>query len=718
MVSIKVDGQYLDFDDFVTMERRVLLFEEAAEPVGDFSYQFSLYPSVKNVSIFNLYSLNIPGVEKFRSIPATIENNGQLLYSGFIKVERKTKKEIQCSFFSGNSNWIEILNFNIRDFDFSEYDKDFTKTEISNRSSATTGLIFPVINTGVMDTRSYVNWHVDDFQPFVYCKSIIQTLLNRNGIKLEGDILQDWRYNHLITTNNSEGTPQIEINNRKTNVGKTTDQSSIGTTPVKVTFHLESGDVYYPGDLWDTALDRYTADYKMVVDISTDVIVDAGTEAMHIYIYKNGVQDLDIYADTSVSTGKITTYNYKMEAGDYIEMFAALEAGSGGQIFSFYLTITPVKIYRVFTRFLLPRMNAGEFISSVFQLFNPVVDFNAITKTITVNLFKNVIRRPELDISQYINPENIEEDYDEIMQNYGRINRIKYSGSDDGIIETYNNNNDLPYAAGNIDTLNSMDGRDTDLFESIFIPAGEDIKNPFTTFLPHFDWRTLEETSLRDESVSITNSSGPLFTSSGFAVGDLVRISNSTQSGYNGDRIVSTATSTTFKVAGLQYLGNATADVVKMEIKVNKKNDQALLLALPSTSLSDFTTVTLMFYADAVSVSGESPVATAYFFKPLQDLPVDDLKESLSFGPIEIKNAHQITMMDSYWRDFSAILLDPLKLITESKFPKSVFERLFDGPVRIKTGEFNARFFVSKTIGYEGKSDQAITTEIVKLNSS
>lgn len=718
---IKVENQYLDFNEDIDMERQVKLFESISDTAGDFSYSFTIQATKKNRGIFNLYSIDQADKIIYRTIPAEIQNDGASAYSGFIRVERDRDSEIDCSFFSGNNNWFNDLNFKMRDFDFSQYDLDINFTQVNNQETATTGIIFPVINTGAMQTRSFVNWTIDDMHPFVYVKSVIQTLLNRNGIKLEGDILQDWRYNHLITSNNEEASPQIEIDDRSTFVNKSTTQTLPGDSSlVVVTFPNTTGD-YYPGDLWNTGTHAFTADNRMYVDI--EITADVTVNAAHcsIQVIKNDTVVITTigWGDPgSAETGGEKTKSalrVLLDTGDYLEVIGSAD-DDPADVNSATLRVTPTRIYKAFTRFLLPDSLAKDFISSVFALFNSVIDYNHNTKVLTVNLFKNLIRKPELDISEYIDTSSIENDYVELMENYGAVNNFLYSGGTSDQMDAYDKNNAIPFGGGQIESGNELTNTVSDVINSDFAAVFEDTKNPFHTYMPHLNWRDVSNDDLDFESVPLTNSAGTVvLTPSGYeeddlVVGDLIEISESTVPEYNGQWVVSIATSTTITLAGLTFTGNATVNIQKLKIEVSTDASQVLLLALPNIGISDFTNVTLMYY----STTGESSPATAYFYKPLQNLNIDDYKESLSFGPAEIIGAHQITMLDSYWGDFRNILLDPLKLRAIAHLPKVIFNHMFSGPLRLKTKKFNALFFCNRVTAYKERS-KPCEVELIKL---
>lgn len=723
-MNIKMGNQYPDMlpDTDIDIERQVKLFAEGGQSAGDFSYDFALPATAKNRGIFSLYSINQNGKIIYSNIPAEIQNEGGItVYTGYIVVESDNEREIICSFYSGNTNWLSLLDFPIRDFDFSSFDLDWDLTNISNTEASTTGVMFPVINTGVMETRSYVNWHRDDFHPFVYCKSIIQYLLNRNGIKIEGDLLQDFRYQNLITSSGKAAAPQEEIDDRTVRVNKSTTQTLIAAAVTVITFPNTTGD-YFPGDLWNTGTNTFTADSDMLVDIT--ITLEASLAASNTFgatLFINGVEQLInngsyilIFGSGAAETKTRTVTGIKLVSGDTVN-FRGVSITANTDVLSGTFTITPTRIYRVFTQYLLPDQSAKEFLTDVFSLFNPVINYNATTKTVTANLFKNVIRKPELDISRYVNPGTISPDYTSLMKNYGRENYFSYSASSTEMAERYNEQNAIPFGAGVIDSENQNAQGQADGLESNFVAVFENQKNPFGTYLPILNWRQLGNGGQSDDGVSITNAGGFIITASGYNIGDLVSIENSTNPIYNGIWIVSaTPSSNTFRLGGVVYAGDATADIEKLVIEFVDSDEQALLLAIPNLGLTSFTNNSLMFYADASGLTGVSSPATAYFHKPLQGLNIDGYKDSLSFGPVTIPKAHQITMLDSYWRDFERIIRDPVILKAEANFPKTIFDALFDGPLRIKTDRFNAQFFMSGVTGYRDKH-RPCEIEAIKL---
>ncbi len=736
-MMLKVNDSYLDFTADVEMERQVKLFERVAEAVGDFSYSFTIDGGKVNRTALEMFSINQNNKIIYTKIPASLEDdNGRQLFSGFIKVERDRTKEIDCSFFSGNNNWFNDLDFNIRDFDFSEYDLDWSKTDIVATESATSGILFPVIDTGALADRSYVNWHIDDMHPFVYVKDIINTLLNKSGISLAGDILQDWRYTRLITSNSTAASPQEEVNDRKVFVNKSTTQSIPAGFPGENYYVVTFPNVtlnYYTGTLWDSGAHEFTADVDMIIDIKLTMNAEPlVNNSLQIYIKVNGNNIYDkngylIFPSFAFGPGPYTqsgTYSrVRLAAGDVLNINALFVSSTGtADINSATLTITPIRIYKAFTNYLLPDVKAKDFVASIFAKFNTVINYNAVDKVLNVNLFKNVIREEEEDISEHIDVSAIEEDYTELIADYGKVNLFSYSDSDEEAIKRYNDGSLYPFGSGVIESGNELTEPLVTVLDSPFIASMENNDNPFKTFLPRFGWRSISDGDLSEEAI-VADNSGPSstlnFIMPGLYIGDLVRISNSTNQDYNGEWIVSAVTTvsgltTEFRVAGLLYNGDATVDVQKLVIDFNDSDEQALLLALPNISLTDFTIGSTLFYADTSSVSGASTPATAYFYKPIQGLNVDGYTESLAYDAPNIENGHQYTMIDSYWKDFEIILRDPIKFKSLANLPTNVFDNVYTGPKRITTSRGTSKYFFNKITGYKGE-EKACEVQLIKL---
>lgn len=708
---VKVNNQFLQLSpgESLEIERSTKVFEDAVAVSGDFSYQSAVVNNSHNRNILGLLSVNESDKTIYGKVPAVVmSDDGVPVYFGRIKVEGGNKKEIKFSFFSGNSNWFAELSQPLSEYDFSSYNIDFDRESIDDRFASTSGIVFPLINHGALPSRSYFNMLRDDYHPWVYVSTVIQTIFNKHAIKLKGDILNDWKYINLITSNNRGVTPQEELNDRNTSVNRSTTQV-ISTAGTQVTFPNFTGD-YFTGDLWNSSTNEFTADKDMLVNLEF-VGELSGSSTVALSFLVNGTTGYSIANEIGQEVTR-KHYNILLLEGDVLTVSGTADSGAGdGDLLNASLKITVVRVYQVFTGAILPNWSAKDFVCRIFALFNPLIDYNPMTKELTVDLFKKLSSKEELDISQYIESSSIEEDYTELISNYGKLNNFRYSEASGDATEDYNGANTIPYGGGQIDSENENTEAEVTVIDSEFIATIEDTDNPFSVFLPHLDWRELEEVDPSDDSASADNSAGLRFTASGFTAGDLVRITDSTVEEYNGDWVVSSATATTFRVIGLGYSGNATLKVTRLLIGYKQSDEQALLLFVNNPDIEDFTRV-FTYYIDTTTYSDTS---TAYFHKPLQGIPrIDTYKDSLSFGEVIIPNTHQRNMLMDYWRDFERIVKDPVKLKATGHFPKVIFDQLFNTPLRLKANDFNLRLLANKATGYKG-SHLPCEVELIKL---
>jgi hypothetical protein len=599
------------------------------------------------------------------------------------------------------------------DLDLSSYIIEKNLTNIIASWNNNDGIVFPLMNTGSVGNRSRSNWTLEDYQPFIYVKNIISECFRQAGLKISGELLDDWRYQHLITST-IDVTIQQELEDRKVNVSKIIDQV-ISTAPTYEVLELEVENFVGTHSNWDNVNYRYVADVPMIVQTTTTITNTGGggSQGITVRLLINGTTEVDGFSRGNNDTFTINSPRIRggvikpifLDSGDYLDI-QLTSVASSNTITSAQFEVRPIKILEINPVTLLPKISRIDFVTEVFKLFNTVIDYDPFTKTVTVDFFKNVIRNDELDISEYIDPSTIRVDYTELIGDYGKENILRYSESDNEIIEKYNDAKDIPYGAGLIESANDFAEDKKDIIDSIFVATPEDSKNPIGTSLPRVEFTT--EDYGQEFTATVTNSSGSLFTVTNFVpqVGELINVSDSTVDSYLGNWLIDTVVSpSTFTVDSMPYVSNANVTIRKFNVVQNSMSDQILLLAVPDTALSDFS-----------DYSGISPMY-AYFYKPFQNRNIDDYDRSLSFGPVEINNAYQRTMIEDYWGDLGPILQDPIKIYVDAYLPKSVFESItFKQPIRLKTDRFNARFIPNRITGYKNSSSPC-TLELIKLGN-
>jgi len=195
-MMIKVNGEYLDFDDTIEIESQIKLFEEISTANGEFSYSFELSKTSNNLKL-----LGFPFPDSIKSIYQNvaceiIDNSGFKVYTGSLQIENITDV-INCSFFGGNSDWFALLSEPISSLPLYKYNVDLTVANIQASWLKDSGIVFPIIDTGVLVSRSYTNLKVEDFTSCFYVKTLFKVksrLISRQAFIMNKKTSKTYNY--------------------------------------------------------------------------------------------------------------------------------------------------------------------------------------------------------------------------------------------------------------------------------------------------------------------------------------------------------------------------------------------------------------------------------------------------------------------------------------------------------------------------------------------
>lgn len=707
---LKVNNEYLDFSDEIEIERQSRLFEEIDTTQGDFSYSFDLPKTARNLRILDIQSIDSTDKSFYSNVECLIESNGVPIYFGILKVERVTRTQISASFLSNNASWFGLLNGSCKDLDLSAYELDYTEAAASGSWTATDGVITPIIDNGLYNIegqeRGFAEADLDDLQAWFFVKTIMREIFSEVGIKLSGELLQDDLYNRIITTN-SEGFVR-DAESRTTLAGKTADQTISGTTVI-VTFPDDTNPPYFDGseDNYDAANNRYIADIPMTVEVEVNVEISSGAVALYVGINGlNATSNEGVTKKTFTNSGKFK-YTYDLEAGDVVRIYAdELLVGVTSILAGSTWKTTPTRIKR-FGFSELPNLSKRDFVRSVFQMFGVVPVYDLYSKTLTLNLLKNIKTKPEQDLSDYVT--DIEEvNYVDFLSDFSRINNFNFADSSDDDIQTYNDNNAIPYGTGQIIADNDFVEGDDDLIDTDFSPV-------FAVTLPAYDKPTIKydcrqyaNFGAEDTYNNVANSGGqaeinffPAAKPDQFVVGRYVRIIDNDEI-YTGVYRIDSTGAHHFTCLGLDFISNSSGTLQALTINVKRNDDQVIAFVKQRTGTT--------FYLEGTSYS---TIATAHFIEnELQETPE---QQQLGFGGVGTISTYFNTLIDTYYSDLRNAINDPVKLICQMLIPENVFRNLdFTRPVRLKTDKFNTLFYLNKISGYTA-SNKKCEVELIKL---
>ena len=710
-MMIKVSNEFLEFDELIEMEKQIKLFEDISTTDGDFSYSFELQKTLLNTKLLgNPFPDNI-SKPVYQQIPAKIlSDSGAETYDGYLRVERITEV-YHCSFFAGNNNWFVEITGLLSDLDLSRHDTDNNELTIIESWTKTEGLVFPFLDNGGLITRSYAQLKIEDFVGGFYVKTIFDRIFIEAGIKIQGELLEDWRYQHLLCLNNSKNPELIDANTSY--VEKSAPQVLPHNTILKVTWDNDTIFPFFDGssNSFNLAAGTYTASLKMTVNVQlTTVMSSTGfLTVTAVFLYKNGVQIRAAGAGGAANVEHVASMNVtvQLEAGDTLEVYQLQvnADGDAGTIHRGTIKITPTYIYRTIGSSAVPNWTKQDFVSNILRMFNVLASYNKGTATLTLNLFEKIKDKPAIDLSEYISETEV--DYSDFISDYAQKSKFSYKEVEFDELKTYNQGKFFKYGQGFIEVNNDFLSADEPILES-------DFANPIAYINPIFD-ASLEKTNLIEldegesfEFADVANdgtgdAAFNIGSTSAFLVGDLARIKDSTNSVYNGDWAVKSLDGVHLTFNGIPFDTAASGTIVKLNYKYSTSDDVFLFLNIPSYPVSNFSSSTILFDSGTFYPIQINNVAVAYFDLINTGRQInEDFIYSLSFGGIDDPLHYQVTMIDSYFRLFSRVLNDPVKLISTATLPYDVFNRIdFLSPITIKTMESSNSYYINRISGYK-----------------
>ena len=715
-MMIQVDNDYLEFNDLIEIEKQIKLLEEIATTDGDFSYSFQLQKTIKNTKLLgNPFPDNIRK-PVYQRIPAKIlTDEGAKTFDGYLRIEKITDV-YECSFFAGNNNWFGMITGTLAELNLDSYDVDQSQANIEASWTQTEGLVFPLVDNGPLLTRSVAQLKVEDFIGGFYFKTIFERIFTEAGIKIQGELLQDWTFNNTILLKNSKN--QNEIDSRSSYIRKSATQTVNdpgGGVTVLVTWDDETTYPFFDGSQnnFDLSTEQYTADVKMIVNV--DVFLELSSAVgLHVaQAWVNGVFYSNLGSmDTVSGSGRVS-----LEAGDTLEIRMIYLASSGGgagsvNILSGTLKITPTYIYKTFGRSAVPNWTKQQFVSNVLRIFNVLPSYDPSDATLTLNLFEKITTKPAVDLSPYISSTEI--DYTDFISNYGQRSKLSYNEVEFEELKSYNFGKFLKYGQGVIEVDNEFLESDVDIVESEFSNPVGYVNAVFDMSMERLNLIELAEGD-NFEFTGVTDSSGNArlaIPEDVYIVGDLIRIAESIDPNYNGDWVIKTVGSGWVELEGMAYSTNATGDIMKLEYDYSNDEDVFILINVPNYLVSKFSGSPSFLF----ETSAKSAIAFGYFDLINTGRTVNqDFIYSLSFGGSSDPLRYMVTLTDQQFRLVGQVLNDPVKLLCEAHLPYPVYNQLdFLSPITVKTMETQNQYYLNRISGYK-ESYYPCTLELIKI---
>lgn len=714
-MMIKVSNEFLEFDELIEVEKQIKLFEEISTTDGDFSYSFELGKTLTNRRLLRYPEPDNISKPVYQKIPANLlSDSGAELFKGYLRIERITET-YHCSFFAGNNNWFGMLSGKLRDIDWSEFDRDMTESNLGAAIFNSSGTVFPMVDNGLLAYRGYALMRVEDFAGAIYTKNIVEKVFALQGIKIQGELLNDVDYLSSVVLCN--GKSQADIEARSVKAHTTNSPNPNDAAYHKMVWDNDTDYPYFDGskNLFNLSAGRYDADVKMKVKVNLNISQMLGTAGLGIIfkmaIFVNGVLRDEKLGPFSTSESQSFTKIVSLNAGDYLEIFTYNNAAFWDDpIEDATLEITPIFIFKALGQAMVPDWTQSEFISAVFQKWNALPSYNSQNKTLTVDLFEKIKSKPAIDLSEYISATEV--DYSEFISEYGKKSFLSHAETEEEEEFRKLNFERRPYSKAQIDVDNDFLEDEVDILESKF-------SAPITYLNPIFSM-SQEKTNLiefeRDTKIDFTAVIDSPATPGRarfsipediFELGDMVRIENSTNANYNGDYAIVTLGAGYIELTGVTFDTDAMGEVTKMNFVYSDSDKVYLLHNVPLYSIIKFSTLNEFI----IVATQYQTLSLGYYNIIRTNRPVDtDLPFSMAF-----EDGDQTGFKERYFRLFSQVLNDPVKLLCTATIPYHIYHQLdFLSPVKILTEETQNVYYLNRIRGYKGPEYDA-TLELIKI---
>lgn len=738
---IKIGSSYIELEEEPTVVRQAKT-PDLLGTAGDFSYQFDIQNTSEYRRTLGLISIY---TQQFNVDAELVSRDGTPIYKGILNVEGIEKSLIHCSFIAGNSDWFALIaDQKVYDIplSFLEQYKElaFLYLSLSGRAitptaqlvanwANTSGIVYPLVDTGMLRNWGTQDLWTDNFMPWTFIHHLVTAIFQSNGLKATGDLFTDGLYKNLIVaTVNSNDISLPYFEGLAMFVGKSTNQS-VNTVPAVVTFDLTtfpySVGSYNPWNGTDTytvPVDFYgylsiDFDFDASVTYTIDLLVNGSIEST---ITGTGAEVTNTFRD--IGPGIYRPTKYLFVTGDVIKVQVSISAGSANLLEGATLKMAVDSLRHIYPQYLVGGITQGDFIKSVFTMFNVVSSYDPNTRTVNCSLFKNLLASQN-DLSNNLDSYSV--DTVEVLQDLAKQMIFKHQEGLTDIAQSYNEITPVPWGAALIEPNNRL-LTDTKDIETNFTAGIDYFNNLYRASLLDVGQFELTPTGDVEAFGSVTNSGGdPIFhtvdqdgnpASHGFNDMDVVLITGTANQEYLGMGFVQAGSffglgADEFSIRRLDFVSDTTGNWQKVSVNKSVDTDHIYLAVyVPKGPISNFSKLTQMEYANTVYTE----LPWAYFLKQPYGVPFDELFLSPAFG--QPSSYKQFTLIDNYYALYRNSIENPVKVKTTMLLSEVEYLNLrFDEAVALMTEEFTGTFFLQKVTGYVG-SHLPCEVDLIKIS--
>lgn len=720
-------GEYLDFIGDVGLTKQAANFFEF-KIKGDVSVSLKLPNNSVNRKALGFYGAQQISSPAFSRVPFSMVKDGNIISKGNIVIQ-DADDEISCFYISGNSNWFQSFQFNLKEIQFDDKYTVLT-TDLDDRKSATDGIIFPLVDWWAngkrgaeryLSVRNYPSpeaWGLMEIHPCLYLHTIVSEMSRHAGFVISGDLMTDALYKKIIITPTGPDyyVPDTLINRNWIRIAA--NQGVIynfASDPqvVQLGSFIDGGDQFqYSGSPNYSFTATVTGTYKVDIEIA---VLPSG--AYDIFLYKNGV------SFATVSTGNVDfkslTKYVNLRAGDFLQLYVDNAAaanyrmnGANGK-----RTTMQIKLEKkigvtsdfnflsdsdgyVVPSGIVPDMKAVDLIKFLATFFGCVVTFDEYSRTISLNKLTNFKKEEAENWSDYFVSSR-----EEYKTGAARLNYIQTPDAPEEQILAYNEQSNVSYGGGTIET--DFDAKEENtLFELPFSGSwDEQNQSQSGMFWPYIKFYELELI----ESVAysgVATAGGGLFSQFTASFQDAVDLSstvffvNSASGEYTGFYPgYAMATATTNPQLFIHFGSTDTGTIVAYKLSKTDGPNRMLICNAGQaiTAVGGVTDIAL--YRNQTLLDTLTTIPVSWYDKQIiGSVPIDSDAESLAINSFR---PHSHTISERYFGPIKNVFNNP-KIEAQFRLPLAVFQNFdFTSYIYVKTKDLTGYFLVQKIENYK-----------------
>lgn len=734
-------GEYLDYTGpDVGVTRQVANFFDF-KIKGEISATLNIDNNSQNRKALGYFGTQQVDSPAYSKTVFNMVKDGNIISRGFIVIQSSDEEKISCFYISGNTNWFQNFQFNLKDVVFEDR---FTVlgSDMDGRKSSTEGIVFPLVDywaNGARNGTQYVSYPTAqsaeetavylDFHPWLYLHTLVDQMSVYGGIRIGGDLIG-------TKVGGSVDTMDGDALYKKLIISPAGPEYYVPDSIVNLSYaKIQNGPFGSAGaGLYDYTLDPQLIRFNTVVDGQAQIdttnyivyIPTTGTyqidldfwvnnsDTYQVDMYLNGAYFSTVF-NTAVTQNKVGTIYANLERGDQLQFYVNNTAAANYRLdvlASDKYTNVNIKLSKVLGKVtpnisaytgpsapyiipnaIVPDMKGIDLIKFLAFYFGCVVTYDEFSNSIELSLIKNFRKEDAEDWSEYFVGAKTD-----FKTGVGAKNYIQFEDGPEEDITAYNEQSNVTYGGGTIETpFDSLDERD--LYTVPFSPSWDtENRTKAKTFWPYVMFYEVTQ----EESVSfsgVTNNGGlAQFTctfNESISYERTVFYIVSATGTYTGYAAMYTgATATTNPTLLLPYSISDTGTIIRCTLsKVEGPN--RLMVCQHGRNIPEIGGSTVTPYVAGIAGSSMSTACIGWFKKPKMSLPIDGYDDCLA---IDSDYGHSIS--ERYYGPIKKVFSNP-KIVGEFRLPLSVFQKFdFKRYVYIKTKDLTGYFIVQKIENY------------------